>query len=64
MSKHTAIIVWAIEFASLTAIIVLLSTATKASKWWVALPEPKNVYTVTTSQREWRRIRQFSNTML
>lgn len=28
MSKHTTIIVWAIEFASLTAIIVLLSTAT------------------------------------
>ena len=32
MSKHTAIIVWAIEFASLTAISVLLSTATDTSK--------------------------------
>jgi hypothetical protein len=38
MSKHTTIIVWVVEFASLTAIAVLLSTATNTSKWWVALP--------------------------
>jgi hypothetical protein len=38
MSKHATLIVWGIEFVSLTAIAVLLSTATNTSKWWVALP--------------------------
>lgn len=38
MSKHTTLIVWGTEFVSLTAIAVLLSTATNTSKWWVVLP--------------------------
>src|SRR5947207_2058192 len=37
MSRRT-IIVWTAEFASLTAIAVVLSTATATAKWWVALP--------------------------
>jgi hypothetical protein len=37
MSKRT-IGFWAIEFAALTAIAVLLSTSTNAVKAWVALP--------------------------
>jgi GAF domain-containing protein len=37
MSKRT-IVIWAIEFASFTAIAVVLSTATTAAKLWAALP--------------------------
>jgi hypothetical protein len=37
MSKRTGLL-WLVEFASLTAIAVILSTATTKWKWWVAIP--------------------------
>jgi hypothetical protein len=37
MSKQTAI-AWVIEFGAITAIAVILSTATTREKWWVILP--------------------------
>lgn len=37
MNRRTAII-WAIEFGSVTAIGVVLSTATATAKWWVTAP--------------------------
>lgn len=37
MSKRT-VAIWAIEFLSLTAIAIVLSTATTTAKWWVAVP--------------------------
>src|SRR6266853_5949573 len=45
------IISWSVEFASLTAIAILLSTASAAAKWWAVLPSVLIIGTKITEYR-------------